>query len=125
MVKMSYFSTLLIVVVAPMAAGGLVAAYLYLTYFHPQTAFGVFLLPLTLGLIGAGTFLASDKPIGLEPAKTAWGMIHGMSLLAWFAGQALAGLVNAGGYGVNLKDGTPRAYAIADAMLAERAKGQC
>src|SRR4030042_325751 len=33
------------------AAWVLVVVYLYLVYYHPQNAFGVFLLPLVLGLI--------------------------------------------------------------------------
>ncbi len=64
------------------AAWAVVAAYLYLTYFHPRTAFGVFLLPLALGLIAAGRFLANSTPIDARPAATTWGMIHGLSILA-------------------------------------------
>lgn len=56
-----------------------------------------------------------------EPPAT----IHsGMSLRDWFAGQALAGMVNdhgddCDGYRAAV---TRRAYAVADAMLAEREK---
>jgi ABC-type uncharacterized transport system permease subunit len=64
-----------------LAAWLLAAVYLYLTYFHPKTAFGVFILPLVLGLIGVARFLADPKPFPREPASQIWGMIHGASLL--------------------------------------------
>ncbi len=59
----------------------LVVLYLYLTYFHPKTPFGVFILPLVLGLIGAGQFLADPKPFARESASVAWGIIHGIAIL--------------------------------------------
>ena len=37
------------------AAWVLVVLYLYLTYFHPRVPFGVFVLPLVLGLTGRPT----------------------------------------------------------------------
>ena len=63
------------------AAWILVVIYLYLTFFHPKAPFGVFLLPLVLGLIGVGTLLADSEPFGSEPASRVWGAIHGISLL--------------------------------------------
>ncbi|MFH1919000.1 MAG: cytochrome c biogenesis protein CcsA [Planctomycetota bacterium] len=63
------------------AAWALVAVYLYLTAYHPDTAFGLFILPLVLGLIGAGTFLADPEPFAREPASQVWGVIHGTSIL--------------------------------------------
>ncbi|MHC4403440.1 MAG: cytochrome c biogenesis protein CcsA [Planctomycetota bacterium] len=63
------------------AAWVLAAIYLYLTAFHPKNAFGVFILPLVLGLIGVGTFLADPKPFARGPASQWWGAIHGASLL--------------------------------------------
>lgn len=63
------------------AAWVLVVLYLYLTYFHPKTPFGVFILPLVLGLIGAGQFLADPKPFARESASAAWGAIHGIAIL--------------------------------------------
>ena len=63
------------------AAWVLVVLYLYLTYFHPKTPFGVFVLPLVLGLIGAGQFLADPKPFARESASAAWGIIHGSAIL--------------------------------------------
>jgi len=59
----------------------LVVVYLYLTYFHPKQAFGVFILPLVLGLIGVGTLAADAEPFAREPASRIWGGIHGSSIL--------------------------------------------
>ena len=64
-----------------LAAWVLVVLYLYLTYFHPKTPFGLFILPLVLGLIGVGRFLADAEPFARGPASVAWGTIHGISLL--------------------------------------------
>ncbi len=63
------------------AAWVLAAMYLYLTSYHPENAFGVFLLPLVLGLVAAGTWLADPTPIAREPALYAWGLVHGISIL--------------------------------------------
>ena len=51
---------------------------------------------------------------------------NGMSLRDWFAGQALAGLLASGvasERGQTCEDVAQIAYANADAMIAERAKG--
>ncbi len=64
-----------------LAAWALVAAYLYLVYYHPRAHFGLFLLPLALALIAVGTFLADPEPFARGPASQAWGLVHGMSLL--------------------------------------------
>ena len=63
------------------AAWVLAAVYLYLTYYHPTRSFGLFILPLVLGLIGAGAFLVDAQPYAREPASRIWGAIHGVSLL--------------------------------------------
>lgn len=63
------------------AAWVLVVLYLYLTYFHPKTPFGVFVLPLVLGLIGVGQFLADPRPFPRESASAAWGTVHGIAIL--------------------------------------------
>ncbi len=48
----------------------------------------------------------------------------GMSLRDWFAGQALCGIMASGKGTSNVEVwGAPHAYALADAMLAERARG--
>ncbi len=47
-----------------------------------------------------------------------------MSLRDWFAGQALCGIMASGKGTSNVEVwGAPHAYALADAMLAERARG--
>jgi len=60
-----------------LAAWVLVVVYLYLTYYHPRTAFGVFLLPFALGLIAEARFASNAR----FPASKAWGIVHGTSLL--------------------------------------------
>ncbi len=63
------------------AAWVLVALYLYLTYAHPRTAFGVFVLPIVLVLIAVGRFWGDTTPFATAEAITIWGRIHGFSLL--------------------------------------------
>lgn len=78
------------------AAWILAAFYLYLTAYHRDNAFGVFLLPLVLCLVAAGTWLADPTPFERRPALFIWGMVHGTSLMlatvAVFVGFA-AGLM--------------------------------
>lgn len=64
-----------------LAAWMLVAFDLYLTYYHPRAAIGLYLWPLVLALIGAATWFADRQPIAPEPASQVWGMIHGVFLL--------------------------------------------
>ena len=67
----------------------LAATYLYLTCCHPQTALGVFLLPMVLLPIGVAALVASDHPFeGVPPARI-WGAIHGGSLLVATAAMFL------------------------------------
>lgn len=63
------------------AAWMLVGAYLYLSYYHPNTALGMFLLPLVLVLVAAAGLLADRDPIAPEPASQVWGIVHGVFLL--------------------------------------------
>jgi ABC-type uncharacterized transport system permease subunit len=63
------------------AAWLLVVVYLYLTCYHPGRSFGLFLLPLVLGLIGVAVFFASPEPYAREPASRAWGLLHGWAIL--------------------------------------------
>jgi ABC-type uncharacterized transport system permease subunit len=58
-----------------LAAWMLVIVYLYLTLFHPEVAYGIFILPLALALIGAAQ-LASHEPFAQSPAAQVWGAIH-------------------------------------------------
>lgn len=63
-----------------LAAWVLVMVYFYLACYHPTTHFGVFLLPLVLGLIVAARFAATNQ-FPREPSKVIWGIIHGTSIL--------------------------------------------
>jgi ABC-type uncharacterized transport system permease subunit len=63
------------------AAWVLVVVYLHLALLHPKVPFGLFLLPLVLGMIGAATFLASQEPLASQPASKIWGAIHGISIV--------------------------------------------
>ena len=63
------------------AAWLLVVVYLYLIYYHPRAAFGLFLLPLVLVLIGAAAWFADDQPFVREKATQFWGLIHAGSIL--------------------------------------------
>ncbi len=64
-----------------LAAWLLVVVYLYLTIYHPKQAFGLFLLPVVLALIGVARFLAASEPYPQEPASRVWGIVHGTSIL--------------------------------------------
>src|SRR5271163_1893453 len=46
-----------------LAAWMLAGAYLYLTYYYPRAAIGLYLWPLVLGLIAAATWFADRNPI--------------------------------------------------------------
>ena len=63
-----------------LAAWVLVMVYFYLACYHPTTHFGVFLLPLVLGLITVARF-ADKNPFPREPASKIWGVIHGTSIM--------------------------------------------
>ena len=63
------------------AAWALVVVYLCLAVLRPKIPFGLFLLPLALGLIGAATFWAPTEPLPREPASKIWGAIHGVSIM--------------------------------------------
>lgn len=64
-----------------LAAWVLVAVYLYVTCRRSESAFGVYILPLVLMLIGVATLVADPEPFPREPASKVWGVIHGTSLL--------------------------------------------
>jgi ABC-type transport system involved in cytochrome c biogenesis permease subunit len=64
-----------------LAAWLLAAVYLYLTYFHPKTSFGLFLLPLVLALLAIAAFWADSRDFARETASLRWGFIHGISIL--------------------------------------------
>jgi hypothetical protein len=72
-----------------LAAWTLAAVYLFLTLRHPQTPFGVFLLPVTLLLIGIAYLTRSAPPFPGGQAQLVWGAVHGVALLAGVVTVAL------------------------------------
>lgn len=62
------------------AALVVVVVYLCLLWFHPRTAFGLFLLPGALALIAVGVWFADTTPIAREPAGRVWAAVHGAAL---------------------------------------------
>jgi hypothetical protein len=61
---------------------GVAVVYLCLLVRRPQTAIGLFLLPLVLVLIGVAAQFRHVAPFPRSEALRAWGIIHGMALLA-------------------------------------------
>jgi ABC-type uncharacterized transport system permease subunit len=55
-------------------------AYVYLAYFYPRAALGLYMLPLVLVLIGLAA-LSDRQPLAPESASRVWGAIHGVFLL--------------------------------------------
>ena len=68
----------------------LAAVYVYGLYFQRRTPFGLAILPLILGLIGAASLLADPQPYAREPASKVWGAVHGASLVLATAALLLA-----------------------------------
>ena len=62
-----------------LAAWILVAAYLYLTFYHPRNPIGIFILPIVLALIGAAYLLPDAR--GFTLGASSWGLVHGLALL--------------------------------------------
>ncbi len=62
------------------AAWLLMATYLYLAYYYPKAALGLYMLPLVLVLVGAAA-LADPTPLSPESASWVWGTAHGVFLL--------------------------------------------
>lgn len=63
-----------------LAAMLVAAVYLGMTLTSPRWAWGVFVLPMVLLLIGVAQ-LASDAPFAPERASLFWGQVHGWTLL--------------------------------------------
>jgi ABC-type uncharacterized transport system permease subunit len=63
------------------AAWLLVAAYLYLSVYYPRAPLGLYILPMALALVVAAAF-ADPTPISAGDASRAWGVVHGIALLA-------------------------------------------
>ncbi len=64
-----------------LAAWVLVVVYLCVAIVRPKVPFGLFLLPLALGLIGAARYLASETPLARQPAAEVWGAIHAVFIM--------------------------------------------
>ena len=64
-----------------LAAWVLVLVYFYLAAIHPTTHFGIFFLPLVLGLVVAGWLTPKEYRFAREPSKIL-GTVHGISMLA-------------------------------------------
>lgn len=54
---------------------------LMISFSRPQSAVGVFLLPLVLGLIAVASAMPKDELFAVTDATRAWGMLHGVGLL--------------------------------------------
>jgi len=59
----------------------LMLAQLWLIFKKSRSNFGLFLLPVVLGLIGWGTLIGRETLFTADREKTIWGAIHGISLL--------------------------------------------
>ena len=64
-----------------LAAWALVVVYLYLLAYHPHTHFGLFLLPLVLGLIAMATLFADPNQFAQGSPSKIWGIVHGAAIL--------------------------------------------
>ena len=62
------------------AAWLLMGAYLYLAFYYPRAALGLYVLPLELVLVAAAA-LADRTPFERSAASAAWGAVHGVFLL--------------------------------------------
>jgi ABC-type uncharacterized transport system permease subunit len=63
-----------------LAAWVLVAIYLYLVFYHPTAAIGIFVLPVVLAMVGMAQ-LSDREPFPQDPAAQIWGWVHGVFLL--------------------------------------------
>ena len=62
-------------------AWGMTALYLYLVVYFPKTPFGLFLLPLILIAIGAGTHFADASSFPADAIGPIWRTVHGVAFL--------------------------------------------
>lgn len=62
------------------AAFALAVIYLAASFWWPQWATGIFLLPIVLGLIALASF-AGSEPFAVERASLFWGQVHGWALV--------------------------------------------
>ena len=64
-----------------LAAWGVACVYLYLSCIDPKIPFGLFLIPVILGLIFSGAFGANATPFSSQSVGQIWRAIHGLSVL--------------------------------------------
>lgn len=64
-----------------LAAWVLAAAYLGLALRRPQTAVGLFMLPVVLALVGLGYVFRDATPFARRDAMSIWAIVHGIALL--------------------------------------------
>ncbi len=63
-------------------AWGVAAVYLLMKLRRPQTAMGIFMLPMVLALIGVAYVFRDVPPFPRSQSLTIWGIVHGTMLLA-------------------------------------------
>jgi len=63
------------------AAWGLACVYLFLCCFYPKIPFGLYLIPIVLGLIFGGTWWANPEPYSPQSVGQIWRTVHGISIL--------------------------------------------
>jgi len=63
------------------AAWGLACVYLFLCCFYPRIPFGLYLIPVVLGLIVGGTYWANSVPYSAQSIGQLWRAVHGLSIL--------------------------------------------
>ncbi|REK12766.1 MAG: hypothetical protein DWQ37_11095 [Planctomycetota bacterium] len=63
------------------AAWLVIVAFLYLSYYYPRAALGLYMLPMAVALVVAASF-ADSEPLAASEASQVWGAVHGFALLA-------------------------------------------
>jgi len=63
------------------AAWGLACVYLFLCCFYPRIPFGLYLIPVILGLIFGGTALANPSTYSSQSVGQIWRTVHGLAIL--------------------------------------------
>jgi ABC-type uncharacterized transport system permease subunit len=71
-----------------LAAWVIAAVYLYLVYYHPKAAIGIFALPVVLAMIAVAQ-LSDREPFPQHPAAQVWGTVHGVFLLLGYVTVAI------------------------------------
>jgi ABC-type transport system involved in cytochrome c biogenesis permease subunit len=62
------------------AAWLLVVSYLYLSFYFPKAALGLYMLPMAMALVVTAAF-ADRTPYAAGDASRVWGIIHGVALM--------------------------------------------